>query len=197
MVDDNDATKPLDPTTRADDLMGDTSGRTGVTVNKTQDEPAEGTGSVANTNAGIPSTTQDQKDAGVRSESGAMVRKSEDVASEVEKDTPLPATDDNTPLSPRTTGHPGDLVAEGNETQEDAVSETTSTEATNTQEKDLGEQDPIGGTAPATGTQGGVGDMTKQVGFDYDSDKNGDGYENDPVNIAKQIDEAEKAHRES
>ena len=99
--------------------------------------------------------------------------------------------------SEATTGHPSDLVKEGNETQDDAEQEITTSEAINTQEKDLAESDIVAGSSPASGTQSDVGEMTKQVGFNYDKDNGGDGYENDEVNIAKQIDDAEEGHIQS
>lgn len=81
---------PLDPTQNAAELMGDTSGLTGITVNNTHSGPVQGKGSVANTQTASGNQTQDPTPSdpalGI---SDTMKARAEDVATDEDKgDTP-------------------------------------------------------------------------------------------------------------
>lgn len=93
-------------------------------------------------------------------------------------------------------GYSDELMKEGNEDIADAERDTLSSEAPYMSPESLGQQDPEGGSEPAP-TGEDVGEMARRYGLDYDRDNNGEGYENDELNTAEQIDQAEKRIQES
>lgn len=93
------------------------------------------------------------------------------------------------------TGEAQDLAVKGNETAADAERDTLTSEAPFTHVDNLGEQDALGGSASAPESGEDSDAQGARVGFDHDENHDGDGYGNDEVDIAEQIDKAEEYHR--
>lgn len=91
-------------------------------------------------------------------------------------------------LTDRQTGESEELARMGNQTQEDAMREITTSEAPFTQGDNLGEQDAVGGSESAPETDDDVGDMYARVSGKKDKD----GEDPQPLDIAKDINEAEE-----
>lgn len=201
--------RPLDPTRDAADMLGDTSGLTGVTQGGPQQVGAEPDENIQdetyfrggviehptkNNPTGIPKEALSDKVYNKNTLAGmssVTQKASEDDASEDERETGM-----HVKIDVDSDGYSDELHMEGNENAEDAEKDTRTSEAPYQGPENLGQQDPAGGSESAP-TGEDVGEISSRYGLDYDKDDDGEGYENDELNTAEQVDEAERRLRES
>jgi hypothetical protein len=175
-------TPAIDPTTQADDLMGDTSGLTGITVNKTQSDTAQDSGSVANTNIGSSKSTDvSEEKQPVSYQSDTMKDRAEDIATE-EEDNPQLLRD-----------YADNDIPPGNEGQQ-SNEERLSAEADNMMQKRMappsvsGEQS-VSGDMPDPESDDDTLQNAQDMGMQLDEDDE----HPQEIDIARDIDRAERA----
>jgi len=191
--------RPLDVTQNAEDLMGDTYGMSGITrggSKQTSAEPDEVPkddstvqgGSIIKNPKTTPSTGLTREEVSekeynkqtAQNMSATRAAINNDLGSEPGESSPVSVHPAPTP--PPTAGD--DSAGNGKY--------INTTQAPNNQPENIGEQQAAGGTTSSPGTDDDVGVMASQAGFQYSGK---DGYENEEVNTAKKIDEAEESLR--
>ena len=196
--------RPLDPTRNAEDVLGE-SGATGVTNGGTQQTSATPSdvekddtrirgGELVNAKGGMsqhidPTLYSDaayNKQA-LQGMSGLRKQINSDQASEKEKGKLMQE------LADETNGNSSELRTMGNDTQEDAERDITTTEASFTHDHNLGQQDGLGGSESAPESIVDVGEAQERMGLGVDKD----GDDPQEVSIADAIDKAEDEHLHS
>jgi len=196
-------TRPLDPTQNAEDVLGE-SGATGITKGSSEatsatphdvdkDDSRVRGGEMSNSKGGHahhidPSLYSDKayNEKTLQGMSGVRKFYNTDDATEDDKGETMQELPNNI------TGEDELLRQLGNDSQEDAEREITTSEAAFTHDHNIGQQDAVGGSESAPESGVDVGEMRERMGLGVDMD----GIDPQELSTADAIDEAEQYHRD-